>query len=112
MNFKSILLIVFLITIILEESSCQTCKQLEPSKEACTSYTNFTDYEKRVGDSCCLVTYGDGEDDLEEECQVGNKDEVEDALKLGKALFEVYEIDCSSKWLYFGFYVLFLVFLF
>ena len=46
MNFKSILLIVFLITIILEESSCQTCKQLEPSKEACTSYTNFTDYEK------------------------------------------------------------------
>ena len=89
MNFKSILLIVFLITIILEESSCQTCKQLEPSKEACTSYTNFTDYEKRVGDSCYLITYGDDEDELEEECEFGNKDEGKDAVKLGKALFEV-----------------------
>ena len=106
MSFKQILLISFLITIILEESSSKTCKELEPSKQTCTSYTNFTDYEKRVGDRCCLLTYGDDEEELEEECQVGNKGEVNDAVKLGKALFEIYEIYCSSKWLCFGFYVL------
>jgi len=64
-------------------------KELEPSKQIFTLYTNFTDYEKRVGDSCCLITYGDDEDELEEECEFGNKDEVKDAVKLGKALFEV-----------------------
>ena len=84
-RFIPILLFLFIIFYNLFLS----CKELEPSKQTFTLYTNFTDYEKRVGDSCYLITYGDDEDELEEECEFGNKDEVKDAVKLGKALFEV-----------------------
>ena len=101
--------VLFLCLFAIISSACvQSDDKLEAKN--CTSVTNLTEDEKKLGDSCCFVTYKK-DDKTVKACGLYNKKDVPAYVKNNSKNFTKLSIVCSSNWISYSLFLVALIFM-